>query len=240
MRARTLRARTLAPAAGASLGAALGATLLVTGCSDASVPGWVGERVEARPAVDAEPTMQSDSADVLCVDTARSRIRWRGTKVGGKHEGIVRLSGGRLLLRDGEAVGGDFTVDMRSIAVTDIPPHEVVARRQLRSHLSHEEFFGVERFPTASFVITGLEGGEHGLYDVAGNLAIRDSVHNVSFQASAPVLEGDRAWATASFSFDRRRWGIDFNGATSALRNAIVHDRIQLRFALVADRRSCT
>lgn len=217
---------------------AVAGALVTTGCSDAPVSDWVGERVEARPA--AEAGMQASSTAGLCVDTARSQIRWRGTEVGGgKHEGVVRLSGGHLQLRHGEVVGGEFTVDMRTIAVTDIPPHEVEARRQLRTHLAHEEFFGVERFPTARFVITGVERGEHGLFTVAGNLAIRDSVHNVEFLATVPVLESDRVWATGSFSFDRQRWGIDFDGATSALRNALVHDYIQLRLALVADRGSC-
>ena len=234
--------RTLAAPVAATL-----AVLVAAACSDPAQGDWLGQRVEAGPAAAARSGVTGAPAvaganptDTLCIDTARSRVRWRGTEVGGGgHEGVVRLSAGRLRRRDGEVAGGEFTVDMRTLSVTDIPPHEVEARRQLRSHLAHEEFFGVDRFPTATFVITDLDGGEHGLYTVSGDLAIRDSVHNVTFRASATVLERDRAWATASFRFDRRRWGIDFDGATSALRNALVHDDIQLRLELVADRRSC-
>lgn len=184
------------------------------------------------------------SSAVLCVDTERSLVRWRGTKIGGKHEGIVRLADGRLAVDEnaGESrvVGGSFTVDMRTIAITDVPPDQVEARRQLRSHLAHEEFFGVERFPTARFEITAVEGGEHGIHRVSGDLAIRDSVHNVTFEATAPVVSPEGVWATADFSIDRNLWGVEFDGRTSSLRNAIVDDLIQLEITLVAEAGGCS
>lgn len=187
-------------------------------------------------AAGADGGPSSDGSALLCADTSRSLVRWRGTKLGGgKHEGVVRLADGRLIVQDGAVVGGSFTVDMRTIAVTDIPPHEVEARRQLRGHLAHEEFFGVERFPTARFEITGVEGGEHGIYRVSGDLAVRDSVHNVTFEATAPVVGPESVWATADFSIDRYQWGVEFDGRTSSLRNAIVDDLIQLEITLVAE-----
>ena len=210
--------------------------LLVTAACSESEPASLATVL---PAVDADRAGGPDDA-VLCVDTARSLVRWRGTKVGGgSHEGVVRLHGGRLRLRDGRATGGEFTVNMTTIAVTDIPVYEVEARRQLRGHLSHEEFFGVDRFPTARFVITRVREGRHGLHTVSGNLAIRDSVHNVTFRAEAPVLTPEAVWASADFSIDRQPWGVDFDGRTSALRDAIVHDRIQLGLALVARKDAC-
>lgn len=188
------------------------------------------------PAVTPGPTI----GEAICVDTARSLVRWRGTKVGGgSHEGVVRLAGGQLLFRDSAVTGGRFTVDMTSIAVTDIPPDQSEARRTLRRHLEHEEFFGVDRFPTASFEITDIRREEHGLYTVAGNLAVRDSVHNVTFDVTAPVVGPQGVWATGRFSIDRQLWGIRFDGRTSTLRDAIVHDPIQLEITLVAGTGSC-
>ncbi|NIP79325.1 MAG: hypothetical protein GWM90_08975 [Gemmatimonadetes bacterium] len=214
---------------------ALLAPTILAACGDAP-SGFAADRAEIRPLAVAAV---GAAATPLCVDTARSVVRWRGTKVGGKHEGIVKLAGGRLHLREDSVVGGDLTVDMRTIAVTDIPPHEAEARRQLRSHLAHEEFFAVDRFPFATFTITGVEGGEHGIYDVSGNLTVRDSVGNITFQATAPRAGSDGVWATAAFTLDRQRWGVRFDGATSALRDAIVHDEIQLQLVLAADPGSC-
>lgn len=212
---------------------------LALGCGEASPA--TTDRATVRRVM--QPTVEAAGGPapvVLCADTARSLVRWKGTEaVGSGHAGVVRVAGGRLRLRDGSVVGGDVTVDMRTIAVTDIPAHEVEARRQLREHLAHDEFFGTDRFPTARLVLTEVAGGEHGLYTVSGNLAIRDSVHNVTFEATAPVVTPDAVWATADFAIDRYRWGIEFDGRTSALRNALVDALIQLELTLVATGAAC-
>ena len=226
-----------------SLAFAMAFAVVVLALGACSEPETV-ERATVLPAVaaagDDDPNAREPGATTLCVDTARSLVRWRGTEVTGDgHAGVVRVQAGELRLRDGRVRGGRFTVDMRTIAVTDIPPHEVEARRQLRSHLAHEEFFDVATFPTARLVLTDVEAGEHGLHTVSGNLAIRDSVHNVTFEATVPVLTPDAVWATADFGIDRRLWGVDFDGRTSALRNAIVHDLIQLEITLVATAEAC-
>lgn len=230
--------------AGVAAVAAFGALIVLGGDSGPPAPDPAIVRPAVAAAADASFGADTDFAGpgaVLCADTKRSLVRWRGTDIGGKHEGVVRLAGGRFVLDEdqdeGESrvVGGSFTVDMRTIAITDIPPHEVEARRQLRSHLAHEEFFGVERFPTARFDITAVEGGEHGIHQVSGDLAIRDSVHNVTFESTAPVVSPEGVWATADFSIDRYMWGVEFDGRTSSLRNAIVDDLIQLEITLVAD-----
>ncbi|MDX1674541.1 MAG: YceI family protein [Longimicrobiales bacterium] len=183
---------------------------------------------------------REDDLTALCVDTARSRVAWRGTeRVGSGHAGTVDLAHGRLRLRDGAVVGGAFTVDMQTIAITDIPAREVEARRTLRRHLAHEEFFGVDRFPTARLVLTDVVPLGAAAYRVTGDLAIRDSVHAVTFHAAAPVVTDTLVRATAALDFDRYRWGIDFDGLTSALRNALVDPMIQLRLRLVATGATC-
>ena len=227
----------------AVLAAAIVAAGVAASCSEPSDT----DRATVRPAVAATAGadasadagaagLADESAVVLCVDTGRSLVRWRGTEVGGgKHEGVLRLGHGHLLMQGDSVAGGEFTVDMRTIAITDIPEHEVEARRQLRSHLAHEEFFGVERFPTARLELTEVSGGEHGIYTVSGDLAIRDSVHNVTFEATAPIVTPEAVWATADFGIDRYQWGVEFDGRTSSLRNAIVHDLIRLEINLVAE-----
>jgi polyisoprenoid-binding protein YceI len=177
--------------------------------------------------------------DVLCVDAEHSIVHWLGTRIGGHHEGTVRIANGHLTRDETGITGGAFTVNMRSIDVTDIPPHEVEARRNLLHHLAHEEFFGVERFPTARFVVTDVAGISADVYTVSGNLAVRDSVHSVSFEASVPVMTSDRVRALANFSIDRRRWGVEFDGLTSLLRNAIVHNEIGLTIRILATTAAC-
>lgn len=219
---------------------ALASLALIAGACSEPEPVARAEVLPAVPAARAAPPDGDALSDaVLCVDTARSTVRWRGTKIGGSHEGVVRLAGGELRLREGRVAGGEVTVDMRTIAVTDIPPHEVEARRQLRSHLAHEEFFAVDRFPSARFVLARAEPGDDGRFRVSGELTLRDSTHRIAFPATAPVLRDDEVRARAAFGIDRQRWGVDFDGRTSMLREAIVHDVIRLELVLVARRAAC-
>lgn len=188
----------------------------------------------------AAPTAPRVTADTACVDTERSLVYWLGRKIGGHHQGTVRFAHGYLVRNGTGITGGTFTVDMKSIDVRDIPAHEVEARRNLLTHLAHDEFFAVNRFPTARFDITGLRRRAGDVHVVSGALAIRDTVHNVTFETMASVRAGQPVYARATFSIDRRRWGVRFDGLTSLLRNAIVYSDFQLTIHLVASMEACT
>lgn len=209
--------------------AVLGLTCLVAlgGCRDLREV----DAAEATPPVPVPPAL----GDTLCADIDRSVVRWRGTEFRGrgKHEGIVRLASGRLNVQDSVVTGGTFVIDMNTITIADIPQHEVVPRRRLRTHLRDEDFFAVDRFPVAAFVITGVRPQPGpGRYSVSGNLTVRDSTHNISFEASAPLVSEDRVWASARVSIDRHRWGVSFIG--SRLTKDLVDPLIQLELSLVA------
>lgn len=107
------------------------------------------ETASATPSACFDPT-------TVPVDTAASAVRWKGTKFAGrgKHEGTVRVSDGSVRVCDDSLVGGAFTIDMESIAVTDIPAHEPVPRERLTNHLRSDDFFAVEAYPTARLEIT--------------------------------------------------------------------------------------
>lgn len=196
----------------------------------------------AAAAMNAVPASSAGSERVLCADTRRSVVQWRGTKrIGGSQEGTVRLDRGRLALRDGRITAGDFLVDMTTISVTSIPDRDRVARTTLERHLAHEEWFAVERFPRARLVLTDVLPNNDAArpYTLSGNLAIRDSVHTVTFHAVAHSLGPDEIHATADLVIDRQRWGVDFDGATSALRNLLVRNEIELRIELLARPDAC-
>lgn len=216
---------------------------------------WRARQDILLPARDRPSASFTASTDrVLCADTRRSVVRWRGTKVtGGTQEGVVRLSDGRLHVRDGRITGGDFLVDMTTIAVTSIPDRDATARGILERHLAHEEWFGVERFPTARLVLTSLtpydgngrvagprsDGDDRQGYRVSGILAVRDSVHPVRFAAVATAPTAREMRAKADLVIDRQRWGVRFDGATSALRNLLVRDEVELGLELVARADAC-
>lgn len=178
--------------------------------------------------VSAEPTS-------LRVDTDRSIVQWKGTKFFGlrSHSGIVKLSGGAIELEGDRIVGGRFEIDMRTIEVTDIPPSDPIPRERLRRHLLDDDFFAVERYPTARFQITEAERISDHRFAVTGDLTMRGETEEITFEADIPFLGAGGVRATASFAIDRHRWGVSFRG--SRLTNDLVDDDIHLSLVLVAD-----
>ena len=54
------------------------------------------------------------------VKVTESTIQWKGYKVTGSHEGTIALENGSLIFEGDNLVGGNFTIDMTSITVTDL------------------------------------------------------------------------------------------------------------------------
>ncbi|MEJ2753639.1 MAG: YceI family protein, partial [Chloroflexota bacterium] len=113
------------------------------------------------------------------VDTVESVIYWKGYKVTGQHDGIVNIQSGALDYDNGQLVGGNFTIDMSSITVKDL---EGDYKAKLEGHLKSEDFFGVEKFPTAKFVITKvMSRGMPGDYRIEGDLTIKETTKPIKF-----------------------------------------------------------
>ena len=180
------------------------------------------------------------SPDTLVVQPAASSIRWKGTKFRGlgKHEGTIGLVSGQLIIRHEQLIGGTFTIDMRTIQVTDIPESDSVPRRRLRNHLMHADFFDVERYPTAVFTATGAQRIGPARWQVAGDLRMHGVTVPVSFATAVRWSEVGHLIATSSLTIDRQRWGIAYRG--SRLTNDLVDDGIQLAITLEARRRGAS
>ncbi len=172
----------------------------------------------------------------LTLDLGRSEIRWRGTKFwgAGKHEGTVQFASGAICVADGHVTGGRIVADMTTIAITDMPPHEVVPRRRLRTHLMGEEFFHVEDHPTALFVLTSAEKTAPDRYRVEGDLTIRGRTHAVTFSAETSATQrGVRA--SGELEINRHRFGVSYRAVT--LTDFLVDDVFRLEFTIEAGSR---
>jgi len=170
------------------------------------------------------------------VDTSASVVRWRGTKFGGRgaHAGTVRLRGGALDYdtRKAELRGGVFELDMRSIAVTDMPLGESEARRKLTTHLLAADFFDVQSYPTARFTARRVTTRGGNLARLEGQLTLRGVTRPFAFDATVWSFEPTRLHATARATLDRMQWGVAFRG--SRLTNDLVDDTIHLEFDILA------
>ena len=143
------------------------------------------------------------------VNVKDSQITWKGYKVTGQHEGTITLKEGTLTFKDNKLTGGNFVMDMTSLTVTDL---EGGMKGKLEGHLKSDDFFGVEKHPTASFKITKVEGKD-GKYKVTGALTIKGNTNTNTFDMTV-----DKNSATAALKIDRSKYDVRY-GSTSFFEN---------------------
>ncbi|MEM1358872.1 MAG: YceI family protein [Bacteroidota bacterium] len=166
------------------------------------------------------------------VDTDASVINWKGYKVTGSHTGTIDVKDGQLDFTDGALTGGSFAIDMSSIAVTDLQGEYA---GKLEGHLKSEDFFGVEKFPTATYNITKVVNrGTPGDYRITGELTIKENTETVRFNANV-VEEGDAYVATAAFKLDRTDYNVRYGSGSffDNLGDKTIYDEFDLEVKLV-------
>lgn len=167
------------------------------------------------------------------VDITKSEVGWSAKSISDTHEGKVSLSEAQLEFSNGKLTGGMFVADMNTIVVTDIA--DSTDNSHFVEHLTDEDFFETNKFPTASFVITEVTPGENNRYNVAGNMKIRNVEQPVNFEA---VMVEDEAGKrlTAEFTIDRTRFGIEYGaqGKRGSEKDWFILNDIFLKVNIVA------
>ena len=141
------------------------------------------------------------------VDVSKSEIGWSATSLSGAHTGKIKLSKAELQFKNDVLVGGMFEADMRSITVTDITDPE--ENKQLVKHISDQDFFEVEKYPTATFKITEVTRTKDDTYEVKGMMKIKDKENPVSFTTRIEKNTTSTR-AAASVTVDRTLYGIEY------------------------------
>jgi len=174
-------------------------------------------------------------AVVYKVDEQHSKLTWLAKKVTGEHSGNVKVTGGSLLLDNNVLKGGSFDIDTRSITVTDVTDPETNGK--LLGHLKGEDFFSVEKFPTAKFTITSVKPTGAGKYDVTGKLTIKGITNDVAFPATVKA-EGNKVQADAKITVDRTKYGIKFRSKNffENLGDKTIYDDFDLNVTLAANK----
>lgn len=184
-----------------------------------------GDKAETKEAVTVTGV---NDGNKLTVDHASSSITWLGKKVTGQHTGTINLQSGELILKDGKLVGGSFVVDMSSLDNKDIKDPEY--KGKLENHLKSDDFFAVEKFPTSKFEITEVKHLENGKIAIAGNLTLRDSTKNISYEADVTESSDTKFSAKADFNINRKDWGVAYTG----MKDDLISDEINFKINLVA------
>ncbi len=182
-------------------------------------------------AVSAFAGSKSGEQANLKVDTKASKVYWTAKKVTGEHTGHVSLQNGTVTLKDGAISNATFTMDMNTIDCTDM---EGEWKDKLVGHLKSDDFFSVEKNPTAAFNVKSVKkSGAQTL--VTGDLTIKGITHEVSFPVD---VKNDNTTLTANGTakLDRTKWDIRYRSGKffSDLGDNLIYDEFEIRIELVA------
>ncbi len=156
------------------------------------------------------------------IKTDRSSVVWKGYKVTGSHKGNISLKSGHLIFNEGKLVGGEFLMDMTSLENTDL---EGEYKQKLEGHLKSDDFFAVDKFPTAGLVFTKVKSTGKNLYEVTADLTIKNNTKSITFEMS---IYGSKA--TANLKIDRTDYGVKYGSVSffDDLKDKAIYDEFDL------------
>lgn len=174
-------------------------------------------------------------ADTYKVDTEKSSITWIGRKVTGQHEGTLKLASGELVAEGKSVKSGNFVIDMKSLANTDL---EGETREKLLGHLRSDDFFSVEKNPTATFTVTKITPAGANKINVTGNLTIKGKTAPVSFPATVTVSGNTLTAKATGVKVDRTKYDIKYGSKTffESIGDKAISDEFELAINLVSSK----
>ncbi len=165
------------------------------------------EKKEDKKKEDNKENKEGATAEkvMYSVDPAATTLEWTGYEGNDPtthfHTGVISVTEGSIIAEGTQITGGDFKIDMLSIQeTTDGKPEEKKAK--LVGHLGNEDFFQVEAHPTATFLITGVDGK-----NVSGQLNVLGKTLDITIPVEVNV-EAESISVAAEFSVDMSSLGM--------------------------------
>lgn len=156
------------------------------------------------------------------VKTESSSVVWKAYKVTGSHEGTIDLKSGSLTFDGDVLTGGEFVIDMSTIACTDLGGDY---KSQLEGHLKSDDFFSVDSYATSKLVLSKVKSSGKNSYSAEADLTIKGKTNKVEFDLS---VYGNKA--NASLKIDRTQYDVRY-GSTAffdGLKDKAIYDEFDL------------
>lgn len=178
-----------------------------------------------------ESTMTTESGYVA----EKSEITWSANKKIVREwvdQGTIEASSAILEVnQQGAPVAGSIILDMTSLDVTKTGSNKDFER--LETHVSSADFFDVEKYPTASFVVTEVSEGENGTYILTGDMTIKETTKVMDVPVTLSTnQEGHRVVGT--LAIDRTEYDVRFGSDKffDNLGNNVIDDIFTVSFDL--------
>jgi polyisoprenoid-binding protein YceI len=171
----------------------------------------------------------------------QSELKWTGKKVTGQHDGTVPVKSGEIKTQGDLITGGSVVIDVAGLTVKDITDPETNGK--LTGHLKSDDFFGTEKYPTATFEITkvtpnaGSNAGDANV-NVHGTLTVKGQSHPSTFPANVTMKDGMLMAKASGIKVNRTLYGIKYGSGSffKGLGDKAISDDFVIDLTLVAKR----
>lgn len=171
--------------------------------------------------------VSAQSVEQFNVNPAKSTVNWSGKKiVGGLTEGTILVEKGKLTFTKQKLSAGEIVMNTKSIASEK-------AAAKLIDHLKNEDFFSVDKFPTASFVITSVSGNL-----IKGKMTIKGITNEISFTADVVYTKDAVSVKAQQIKVDRTKFDVKYRSGSifSGLGDGAIDDDFILSINIVAEK----
>jgi len=184
---------------------------------------------------------------VFQVDTTKSSVNWKGSKVSGDHSGVIDLEMADLKFISDKLASGSFTISMDSLKNTDL--QQPADRAKLEGHLKSKDFFETEVYPQSSFQFQTVKDMGNGQYSVTGDMTIKGVTKEETFVTKVNLAD-NKLVAVADVKIDRTKYGIMYKADTSdedewfftrwfkGGKDKLINNDLEIRLNIVADQKS--
>lgn len=193
---------------------------------------------------DKELTSESNQVETTSegvsytLDQEASEIEWKGFKISDGeeegHNGLIKFENADVTVKDGVLESGKFIVDMKSLESTDLN-EDADMKAKLDGHLKNEDFFEVEKFPTATYEITKVtpatEGSDYNTV-IEGNLTLKGITKPVQFNANVTVNGDVVEIATETKDINRQEFGVVYK---STMKDVLIKDEMNIQVKVKAN-----
>lgn len=168
------------------------------------------------------------TAQTKKIDASKSSITWLAKKVTGEHFGTIAIKDGSLAFKAKKLTGGNFTVDMTKINVTDLKAGQ--GKEKLEGHLNSPDFFGTDKFTTSTLIFKNIVDKGNGIYSVTADLTIKSATNPVTF-----LLTVSENTAKTTVVVDRTKYDIKYGSGSffQGLGDKVIYDNFDLTVTLV-------
>ncbi|MGH1468455.1 MAG: YceI family protein [Bdellovibrionales bacterium] len=156
------------------------------------------------------------------VDLKESQLIWTGTKVTGKHFGKMPFKSASVKVdKKSKVKSGVFIVDIGAFTVDDLKGKWA---NKFTKHVKSEDFFEVEKWPTAELKIKKMKKGQ-----ALGKLTIKGKTNPVKFT----YTEKDDLYE-GKLKFDRTKFGMVYGSGNffKNLGDKTINDEITVDFKI--------